>query len=467
MRSGPDRAFAPIALRACVATLASCLVLGLAGCPAEPDHKVADQSDVARSAPVAVPGRVDRQASFRFGYAADAPVEAVAATSFHFEELPYVKLAELWVVNSALVADIDGDRRNDVILLISFSGQGGLSDCLLVYRQGVNGEMLPADKVSLRWPVDHSSVSAGDMDGDDVDDIIVGDMDGVTIVRWKRNLGYLTKLVGYAPCNHNGVLDVDLDGKLDVVCLRAGWLATYYGDGQGDVSRIADLDLGNKAFYDLKVGDVTGDGRPDVVMFEDGVTSGLHVYPHANGPGLASVVTYPLADASPDPGSPDVNYWGIAIGDFNGDGRKDVAIANSNELDAQYRRTFVIMHQAVNGTMLAPVTKYLAGGGYVGEMVSADFDRDGDDDLVVRRANETGFSYHQQQSGSLLAGVYVQMLTGNPETNDSLAVGDINRDQCPDLVYATGLGLAIAKGVGCARARRLLGGPGQRSRTGG
>lgn len=458
-----------MAYRTVVATLIASLVLGLAGCPSEPDRRTAARSDVARSTPAAAPARPGRLAPFPFGNAAGAPVASVeaSATAFHFEELPYVKLAELWVINSAVVADIDGDRRKDVILVVSFSGQGGLSDSLLVYRQGVNGALLPAEPVALRWPVNDPAVVAGDMDGDGVDDIVVGDSDGITIIRWKRGSGYLTKLVGYAPCNHNGVLDVDLDGKLDVVCLRPGWLATYYGDGTGDVSRITDLDLQSDGWRDLKVADVTGDGRPDVVMFQDTYTSELRVYPHANGPGLAAAVQYPFPDPNPDPTSPDVNVWGIATGDFNGDGRKDVAIANSNELDDQRRRTFVIMHQAANGTMLAPVTKYLAGGGYVGEMISADFDRDGDDDLVVRRANEVGFSYHQQQGGSLLAGVYVQLLNGSPRTNDSLAVGDINRDECPDLVYANGLGLAIAKGVGCARTKRVLGGPGQRSRMGG
>ena len=69
------------------------------------------------------------------------------------------------------------------------------------------------------------------------------------------------------------------------------------------------------------IGDFSGDGKPDIAIGEPDLNSGSLVILLGNGDGTFRTL--------PPISAPRCGEWGIAMGDFNGDGKLDLAIADS------------------------------------------------------------------------------------------------------------------------------------------
>ena len=134
--------------------------------------------------------------------------------------------------------------------------------------------------------------------------------------------------------------------------------------------------------------------------------------------------------------SPAVSYaagsfgYAVAVGDFNGDGKPDLAVATSNGNNASSTVSVSILLGNGDGTFQAS-RNFTAGAGGGGSLVVGDFNGDGKVDLAVLARNG------------------VSVLLGNGDgtfqaprnfatgfTPDALAVGDFNGDGKPDLVTA-------------------------------
>src|SRR5690606_13447855 len=127
------------------------------------------------------------------------------------------------------------------------------------------------------------------------------------------------------------LLDVDLDGSMDIVCHPAhGEQSTaLFGDGRSGISSSARFEtLGAIETHgwdldDFAAGDVTGDGIDDLV-FTSIWTPGVHVFAHDGGAGFLPVASYPV------PSSTGITYGAILIQDFTGDGRNDVVVSRNS-----------------------------------------------------------------------------------------------------------------------------------------
>ena len=120
----------------------------------------------------------------------------------------------------------------------------------------------------------HALVAA-DLDGDCDDDLVIATAGGAPVI-WRRDGAAFVVAgeLGDAPAVALAAADVDRDGDVDLVIAGAGGaLALWRNDGAGGFARDAGaLDGGGlvTAVRALALGDLDGDGNPDLVVGQGG-----------------------------------------------------------------------------------------------------------------------------------------------------------------------------------------------------
>jgi fibronectin type 3 domain-containing protein len=184
------------------------------------------------------------------------------------------------------VADVTNDKRDDIVVM---SGQG-LVPNVSVLPQLATGGFGPTSSYSIGGNALTSGIGVGDVNGDGRTDVVATDtFDHKLVVFPQTSLGPLGPPLFY-PLNAGfgpvDVADFDGDRRQDVVTLpSSGWASILRQQGNGTLSaeEIYNAPLGgNHNPHGLAVGDVTGDGVPDVVAA--GWGTGLIVLPNASPP---------------------------------------------------------------------------------------------------------------------------------------------------------------------------------------
>ena len=135
----------------------------------------------------------------------------------------------------------------------------------------------------------------------------------------------------------------------------------------------------------------------------------------------------------------------IVIGDFNGDGKADLAVLVPPDTDANPGEVHILMGNG-DGTLQAPIVMTLAPN-VIAVVAVADFDGDKKADLV---ANVSDVSSGATSVGVLLGNGDGTFQTAKAVVTDSgfLAVADFNNDGKPDLAVSGSGGVQIMLGKG-------------------
>src|SRR5271157_1538337 len=305
--------------------------------------------------------------------------------------------------NNVVVADFNGDKKLD------FATSNSHGQWVTVGFGNGDGTFRSSQSYGYEWNSAINAIATADLNGDGNLDIVEGGGGtgvGITVMLGSSHgvFGAPTSIaVGCGEANRSGVNsialgDVNGDHKIDVVATSLddpyncyeNVIAVLEGLGTGKFKTPVYYSTGTtQQSYSIQLADFRGDGRQDIVVSNaDGslsvlLNNGKGVY------GAASVIT----------GASGSGAGSIVTGDFNNDGKLDIAIVDYNQqqinvLLGNGDGTF----QAPMGTPLAPI--------YPVGLAAGDFNHDGKLDLAV-----TSWGY----SGSLV------ILTGNG--NGTFSVG--------------------------------------------
>lgn len=217
------------------------------------------------------------------------------------------------------------------------------------------------------------------------------------------------------------VADINGDGKQDVLIGGDGSAAILYGKGDGTFQAPVLLSSGSYSLVDVAAGDFNGHGRLDVVCAISSPKAGIAVFlQNADGsfsPGQVLITQYPAGTA-------------VAVADFNLDGKLDVMLSAVDEV--QY------LPGNGDGTFQQPVP--ICGGCSTGPIALADFNRDGLMDMSLTNYTQSGLGVFMagQSAPGFFETNFVLATTAGGTTG--LAVGDFNGDGWPDVVTADSIG---------------------------
>jgi uncharacterized repeat protein (TIGR01451 family) len=209
------------------------------------------------------------------------------------------------------VGDFNGDGNAD----LAVADDGGS-----VYVLAGNGDGTFQNAVGYSAGTIPSSVTVGDFNGDGIADLAVANGSGFSVLLGNGDGTFQPKKAFAAGGTALAVAagDVNGDGKIDLAVAGAGGLQVFPGNGDGTFGIPKNYSAGTLP-ASVMLADFNGDGIPDLAAAD--AFGGMNVL-LGNGDG-----TFQSAQLYGTGGSASVSLV-AAAGDFNGDGRTDIAAAN-------------------------------------------------------------------------------------------------------------------------------------------
>jgi hypothetical protein len=272
------------------------------------------------------------------------------------------------------------------------------------------------------------SVARGDFNGDGIADLATANFDSgnVTVLLGNGSGGFDPASISPSTMGANPIAvavgDFNGDGNQDLaVANLGGGVTVLLGNGSGGftVSTGSPFAAGMEPEA-VAVGDFNGDGIQDLAIANSG-SSNLTVLLGNGSGGFAAATGSPFAVGA--------HADSVAVGDFNGDGIQDLAVANGLDNSAT-----VLLGNGSGGFATASGSPFAAGT-YPLSVAVGDFNGDGIQDLAVASQSSgnvtvllgNGSGGFAPAPGSPFA------VQGNP---GSVAVGDFNGDGIQDLATA-------------------------------
>jgi FG-GAP-like repeat/FG-GAP repeat len=384
-----------------------------------------------------------------------------------------------------IAVDLNNDGKTDLVIADTVTLSSNPSFGVAVLLGNGDGTFQPA--VNFASATMPSDVVAGDFNGDGQLDVAISNnscfTNSVNFVDASCAAGSITVLLGNAQgvlgaaaqnagalgSNPTSLLHVDLNGDQtpDLVVVNQGddTISVLLGNGDGTFSPQVTYATGHLPVA-IQAADFKGDGKTGLVVVNQicGVKSnscmaGSVSVLLGNGDGTLqphvdfAVGTTPMS---------------IAIADFNGDSKPDLAVTNAN---LGLGNTVSILTGNGDGTFNPQVTATVVS--EPGPIVAADFNHDGKIDLAIACADlaNSGVCPPPVSPSILLGngnGTFqrhdVQLPTSGFFSGPSLlSVGDFNGDTIPDLIAAAngggGFSVFLGKGDGTFQTAGTGAGP--------
>ena len=381
-----------------------------------------------------------------------------------------------WV--AAALGDLNGDAAPETIVTAPFlAGASPFEGKIYIY-DGASGALLHDQRGSGFSLFGHSATVAGDVNGDGIPDYVVGapglDAFGVPF-------GTVGQAIVYSGADHSVILtisgaagtafgasvsgagDVNEDGQADILvgstyasslAANGGNLSLYSG---ADGSLIWSVDgIYENGFLGSGVGelgDVSGDGVPDVVAGAQGAGSKgrgeAYAFSGTDGSALYTMKPVGLPGQTPTFGQ----YHASAAPDVNGDGVTDIYIGDYNARRGQSQGNNAVVRtgrsyifSGVDGARLYVFDAENNGDGLGPGRGIGDVNGDGFGDIFTAsyQYSESAINAGKGYVYSGQDGTVLRTMTGSTANIylgvDALAIGDVNGDGYTDYML-TGFGV--------------------------
>jgi len=271
-----------------------------------------------------------------------------------------------------------------------------------------------------------ASVVVADFNGDGIPDMAVANSAGDTLTILLGN-GDGTFTASAIPTTGSGPISIAVgdfngDGKVDLAvgCQGSFALTILLGNGDGTFQATSVSPTLAAVPIAIASGDFNGDGKADLAV-ASGYSGTVTIF-LGNGDGTFQAVST-SSSVGTDPLS-------IVAADFNGDGKTDVAVVSSNEVSGNYFNTVHILLGNGDGTFTAAANQ---NAGYFGSSIAVgDFNDDGKPDLAV--ADSGGVEILLGNGDGTFTASSISV--GGADFG-SIAVGDFNGDGVPDLALGS------------------------------
>lgn len=334
--------------------------------------------------------------------------------------------------NGIAAADFDGDGKVDLATANNFNVNGAPGS-LSVFR---NLSTPAAVNFSAKQDVNMGGlafcIAAGDLDGDGKPDLVGASIDSQSIYVFKNtstagNISF--SLVKTYPTGTNpyciAIADLDGDGKPELITANylSGTISVFRNiTANGKMAFASKVDvttgLGPRG---IAVADFNGDGKVDLAVVDE-LSNVVQVFPNTSVSGQISF----SAPVNYNTGS---NPYGVAAGDLDKDGKPDLAVANNGSMTLSiYRNT-----SSGGSLSLAPKADYPTGANPSGICIG-DLNGDGWPDVTVVAANSNLYQ-NISTSGTILLAPNVYLWAVN-ETNQGV-LADYDGDGKIDLALTS------------------------------
>ena len=347
-----------------------------------------------------------------------------------------------YTTGGIILTDVDGDGGIDIV-----EGSGNaliFSPSSILFDRGDGTYFGP--KVSLAPTSSVSeALASGDFNSDGIPDLVSLNPSGVTVLKGDGAGGFsATYQYGFNSSTSGAVAsvanvvvgDFNNDGKLDFAVgyetsPGSSTLAIFLGRGDGTFQQPVNTTVPSGVVA-LAGGDFNGEGRLDLaVVTTTGISNSQDAILILLGKGdgtFSAPVSYPAA--------PDVSS--MLAGDFNGDGKQDLAVVNTNGGAGDLSSSIGFLLGKGDGTFTPGTSIPIANLNAIGV---GDFNGDGKLDIAAEAAG--GLTIFLGRGD----GTFAQSAVYPNAAGDSVLVTDLNGDGIPDLVLGTSYVLGNGDGT--------------------
>ena len=326
------------------------------------------------------------------------------------------------------LGDINGDGRPDIITISPQSSTVGVLMGL------AGGAFAPAINYSAGSGSRPYGVALNDVNSDGHLDIITANYNTNTVgVLIGLAGGVFAPVTAYSTGQNSGPSDVTMgdingDGQPDIITanLDSNAVGVLLGIAGGGFAPVTTYSTGpNSQPSAVALGDVSGDGRLDIVTANTNAST-AGVFRGLAGGRFASMTPYSTG--------PNTLPTSVVLGDINGDSRLDIVTSNVSTALRGMDTAGALLGLAGGG--FAPATTYSVGISlFPIDVALSDVDGDGLLDIVLAyySADAVGVFLGQVSGGFT---TMTSFIVGSGRPPIAVVVGDVNGDGRPDIVTA-------------------------------